>query len=173
MASLNTLKRQLETLEAKHSRLLRQGQLVMAMNLSSDISRIRDMIATEEELRKPKPIRELVPKDELVASGLVELAMELHLAADYINAISCEITDVVNGMGFEAVTVIPELKEVEEKSRKVASYMCTLDQNLSDMMTDNETLMMALHKKTQSYIAQRMKPKKNKKTKKETDNGTD
>lgn len=160
MATLDTYKRRLSDLEARHSRLLRQGQIVKAINLSHDITEIRTMIAEEEELRRPRPIKELVPKDELAASGLVELLIELHLGVDYINAVTCKIIDLVGKMGFNAVTIVPELNEIAEKTRKFASYMCTKDENLSDMMTDNDTLINALHKKTQSYIAQRLKPKK-------------
>lgn len=155
MANLNKFRRQVAELERRHALLLKQGRIVQALALRRDIDNVQKMIDAEEEARKPKPIQDLIPKDKLAESGLVELMIECHLIADFLNAVVYEIIDKVDEFGYSVHNVAPELREIADKTQKFASYMCTKDENLSDMMTDNETLINALHKKTLSYIQQR------------------
>lgn len=157
MKLIEGYKRDLAELERRHSWLLRSGQLVTAMNVASEITKIRKMIAEEEERRRPKPVTELISGEELRASNLIPLLIETYLAMDYVNDCVYNVIDSANKMGLDIVHIAPELSDIKEKSQTFASFLCKQSQFLSDLMTDNEFLIAALHKKTRSYIEQRSK----------------
>lgn len=165
MKLIEEYKRDLAELERQHSVLLRTGNLVKAMNLSSEISRVKKMIAEEEERRRPKPITELITGEQLRASNLIPLLIETYLAMDFVNDCVYNVIDNANSMGLDIVRIAPELSDIKEKSQTFASFLCKQSQFLSDLMTDNETLINALHKKTRSYIEQRSKKEQKKQSK--------
>lgn len=145
--------------------MLRSGRLVQAMNLSSEISKVKKMIAEEEERRRPKPIMELITGEQLRASNLIPLLIETYLAMDYVNDCVYNVIDNANSMGLNIVNIAPELSDIRDKSQTFASFLCKQSQFLSHMMTDNEFLIAALHKKTRSYIEQRSKNEQRKQSK--------
>lgn len=121
-----------------------------------------------EESIKPKPIKELIPMDKIHESGIIPMIMECHLAADYLTACAYQLSDTIKEMGFNPVSIIPDIEEIIKKSDAFASILCGKNQCLSDLLTGNQTLIDALHKKTVSYITQRTtsKHKSRKKDKK-------
>lgn len=165
MKLIEEFKRDLAVLEKRHTWLLRTRQYVTAMNVASEITKIRKMIAEEEERRRPKPITELISGEQLRASKLIPLLIETYLAMDYVNDCVYNVIDNANNIGLDIVHVAPELSDIKEKSQTFASFLCKQSQFLSDLMTDNETLINALHKKTQSYIEQRSKKEQKKQSK--------
>lgn len=170
MKLIEEFKRDLAELERRHTWLLHSGQLVSAMNVASEITKIRKLIADEEERRRPKPVTELISGEELRASNLIPLLIETYLAMDYVNDCVYNVIDNANKIGLDIVHVAPELSDIKEKSQTFSSFLCKQSQFLSDLMTDNEFLIAALHKKTQSYIEQRSKKESNKQKKnKQTD----
>lgn len=165
MKLIEEYRRDLAELEKRHSWLLRTGRLVQAMNLSSEISKVRKMIAEEEERRKPKPITELITGEQLRASNLIPLLIETYLAMDYVNDCVYNVIDNANSMGLDIVNIAPELSDIRDKSQTFASFLCKQNQFLSELMTDNEFLIAALHKKTRSYIEQRSRNEQKKQSK--------
>lgn len=165
MKLIEEYRRDLAELEKRHSWLLRTGRLVQAINLSSEISKVRKMIAEEEERRRPKPITELITGEQLRASNLIPLLIETYLAMDYVNDCVYNVIDNANSMGLDIVNIAPELSDIRDKSQTFASFLCKQNQFLSDLMTDNEFLIAALHKKTRSYIEQRSRNEQKKQSK--------
>lgn len=172
MKKLERYRNRLAELEAQRSRLVREGDLIMATALNNDIKRVEGLIKEAEEYEeaiKPKPIKELIPMDKIHESGIIPMIMECHLAADYLNACSYQLYDAIKAMGFNPVSLIPDMDEIIKKSNAFASILCDKNQCLSDLLTDNDTLLNALHKKTVSYITQRTTTKH----KSHKENGTD
>lgn len=165
MKLIEEFKRDLAELERRHTWLLRHGQLVTAMNVATEINKIRKIIAEEEERRRPKPVTELISGEELRVSNLIPLLIETYLAMDYVNDCVYNVIDNANSIGLDIVHVAPELSDIKEKSETFASFLCKQSKFLSDLMTDNEFLIAALHKKTQSYIEQRSKNEQKKQSK--------
>lgn len=159
MTRLERYKQQLAELEARRSRLMRQGKYMQMQGLSCDIDRVRELIR-EAEAYEAKPIKELVSMDAIHESGLIPALMECHLAADYLAACSYTVKDIIKGMGFTAVSIIPDINEIISRCNSFASILCEKNECLRDMLLDDETLINAIHKKTVSYIAQRTGPKK-------------
>lgn len=160
MTKLERYKQKLAELEAKRNELMRQGKYMQMQRLSADIENVKKLIKQAESY-EPKPIRELVAMDKIHESGIIPALIECHLAADYLAACAYNVNDIIEGLGFKAVSIIPELKELIRKSNSFASQLCSKSELLSDMLIDNETLINALHKKTIHYIDQRVSPKQN------------
>lgn len=146
--------RKLHELEAKRNSLVRSGKLMESFRLNEDIKKITKLIE-EEKKYQPQPLKTLV--DEQKAKEAVALIVECHLAADYLTATAYALKDWFKAQKLVAISVIPEIEEIIKKSEAFASALCKVNGSLSDLMTDNETLMNALHKKTLSYIGQRLK----------------
>lgn len=87
------------------------------------------------------------------------MIMECHLASDYLTDCAYRLSDTIKKMGFNPVSLIPDMEEIIAKSSAFAAILCQKDKYLSDMLTQNETLIDALRKKTMHYIRQRTAPK--------------
>ncbi len=155
MTRLDRYKAKLATLEARRAQLMRQGKYPQMQQLDADLQEVRTLIADAEEY-EAKPIRELLTEDEIHQSGLIPLLLECHLAADFLTDCTTILMERIKALGFRAVTLVPDMKEIIRKSDAFASILCTKGELLSDLLTDNETLLSAMHKKTLSYIEQRM-----------------
>lgn len=164
MTRLERYRQQLAELEGRRSQLMRQGRYMQMYKLNSDIEEIKALIA-EAEQYEAKPIKELLGMDKINESGIIPALIECHLVADYLTACTYTVNDIIKKLGFQPVSVIPELKEIISKSSSFASQLCDKSEILSNMLTDNDTLLEALHKKTMSYIFQRINPKQKSKAK--------
>lgn len=158
MTRLERYRKQLAELEGKRGQLMRQGKYMQMHKLNSEIEEIKALIA-EAEQYEAKPIKELLSMDKINESGIIPALIECYLVADYLTACTYTVNDIIKKLGFQPVSVIPELKEIIRKSSSFASQLCSKSDILSDMLTDNDTLLEALHKKTMSYIRQRINPK--------------
>ena len=158
MRKIERYRKKLAELEARRGSLIRSGNFVMAAALNNDIKKVESIVKElekYEELTKPKPIKELISMDEIHKSGIIPMIMECHLAADYLTACAYQLKDTIKEMGFNPVSLILDIEEIIKKSDTFASILCQKNQCLSDLLTDNDTLLQALHKKTLGYIMQR------------------
>lgn len=156
MTRLERYKEKLSDFEAKRMQLLRTGNYVRAMKLDEDINELAALIEQMGE-GGPKPIKELLSAEEIEKLGIIPLVIECHLAADFLTDCAYNLNDIIENAGFHAVSIIPEIKEIAKKSEAFASALAKNSPALTDLLTNNETLISALHKKTLSYIAQRAK----------------
>lgn len=155
MTRLERYKQKLAELEAKRNQFMRQGKYVQMQHLDADLAELRRLIAEAE----PKPVTELFTHEQIREAGLIPAVIEVHLAADYLAACCYTVEDVVKKLGGMAVSVIPELKEIIRKSNEFCSFLYEKDEDLKNLIMDDETLMNALHKKTMSYMSQRLSKK--------------
>ena len=154
--NLEYYKGKLADLEARRNRFMRAGQYKKSMQLNQDIEEIRKLIEESE----PKPVNELFTQEQIQNAGLIPAVLEVHLAADYLAACCCTVEDIVGKLGCQAVTVVPELKEILKRANEFCNYLYEKDSELESLIRDDETLMEALHKKTMKYIEQRVCKKK-------------
>ncbi len=167
MTRLDRYRERLSALETRRNQFMRQGKYMQMQKLACDMERVEGLIK-EAEAYEAKPIKELVSMDAIRESGLIPALMECHLAADYLAACSYTVKDIIKGMGFTAVSIIPDIDNIISRCNAFASILCEKNECLRDMLLDNETLINAIHKKTMSYICQRAGNKsknKNNKTK--------
>lgn len=132
----------------------------MANELNAEIREVELLMKQAEEFeeaRRPRPIKELVTKQELHEMGIIPLMIECHLAADFLTGLSYMIVDICKGHGFTDVRLMPEIRELLEKSEKFANALAEMSPELRDLIVNNETLNDALHKKCLGYIKQRLK----------------
>lgn len=159
--NLKYYKSKLADLEERRNALMRAGNYKASMRLNEDIEEIRRRIEEAE----PKLVTELFTHEQLRNSGLVLAVIEAYLATDYLAACCYTIEDIVKQLGGVPVTIIPELKEIQNRANKFCEYLYTKGDDMDTLMSEDDTLMNALHKKTMSYIEQRVcqKPKNSKK----------
>ncbi len=153
MTRLERYKEQLTKLEHKRGEFMRRGKYMEMQRLAADIDEVKRLISEAE----PKPVTELFSPEQLRESGLVPAIVEVHLAADYLAACCYTVEDIVKKLGGVPVSVIPELKEIIKKSNAFCSFLYEKDEDLRNLITDDETLMNALHKKSLSYMNQRLR----------------
>lgn len=147
---LKKYKDRLEKLEQRRNSLMRAGKYIQSMQLNDDIEDVRKLIEAEEEYYKPKPLKELVTKEQ--KDEVTDIIIECHLAADYLTAMAYELKDWFDKAGLIPYSVVPELDEIVKLSEKFAGSICKVNPNLERMMINNDTLITALRKKTQTYI---------------------
>lgn len=157
--NLNYYKQKLSELEERRGRLMRTGQYKQSMLLNDDINQLRKHI---EEM-EPKRVTELFTHEQLNESGLVPAVLEVHLAADYLAACCYTIEDIVKKLGGHAATVIPELKDILKRANSFCEFLYDKDPDIRSVIEDDESLMYALHKKTISYLNQRLTKSKSRK----------
>lgn len=164
MTKLERYKQKLTQLEAKRNQYLRSCNLIYAQRLEEDLKELRKLIA-EAEAYEAKPVRQLMTDEQIHNSGLIPAIIEAHLATDYLAACCYTIQDIVNNMGFNAVSVIPDVKDIIHRANKFASFLMQCGNgNLSDLLVEDETMLEALHKKVMTYITRKLgnKPKQKK-----------
>lgn len=158
MTRYERYKEQLSSLEAKRSKLLRNGNYVKANELHLDIQDIQSKIKEAEEYEM-KPIRELMPKNVIDEMGIIPLMIECHLIADMLTEVSYMIVDICKDYGLQDISFSKEISEILKKSNTFASFLTKINPELCNMLVRNETLNASLHKKYQRYIDQRLKYK--------------
>lgn len=154
---------QLAKLEEKKWKLLKDGRYLEANSLSGDIKEIEELIKMADEYEeslKPKPLKELVSREQLNQMGIIPLMIECHLVADFLTEVSYMVVDTIKEYGFSEVSLVPELKEIINKTDKFASFLTGVSPELCNLLVRNETFNASLHKKYLKYIEQRLKPVK-------------
>ena len=84
-------KDRLSKLEERRNNLMRAGKYIQSMQLNDDIEEVRKLISAEEEYYKPRPITELITKEQ--KDEVTDKIIECHLAADYLTAMAYELKD--------------------------------------------------------------------------------
>lgn len=173
MTRLERYRQQLDELRAKYHRLNQCGKYMQAQRLMNEILNVEKQIKEAEDY-EAKPLVELVGRDKVNESNLVTLMLEAHLAADFLTDCTFNIKSTVQKLGLRAVTIVPELEEIRKKSNEFAERLMSISSEFNDLMIEDETLIDALHKKTLSYIKQRLtKAKKNGAKRQKSGNGVD
>ncbi len=169
MTRLERYRSQLAELEMKRNNLARSGNLVKATAMTQDIQKVEALIRQAEEYEeamKPKPLGDVITKEELDKTGIILLIIECHLISDMLVEVAYMIVDRCKEVGIAEVSFMDDLKNAIKANRKFAEFLTEVkseDTVLSDLLTDNGTLNQALHKKYVSYIAQRTVVKSKKK----------
>ena len=162
MNRIDRLNQQLEQLKRRRSQYLRESRYLELQKLDNDIRTLEDKIE-ESRYYASQPIRQLISKEEAINSGLIACIIECHLAADFLTDCCYNLKQILSRHGLVAKSLVPEMDEIRIISDRIASQLCTYgNDNLTSLMTDNDTLLSALHKKTLSYIEQRSTKRNNK-----------
>lgn len=164
MTRLERFERQLEILEARRRKFLGAGQYVKAIALGKDLEKIREEIDGMRKAITPRPLSEVLPQETIDKSGIMDVITEIHLAVDYLTDLQYRFVDVCEECRIEIGSLRDPLKEVVRHNNEFVSYLMEKNEWLERVMTDNDTLNEALHKKMASYIKQR-KPKKGRRKK--------
>ncbi len=170
MASLITYRKKLEELEERRSRLMRSGKIMQSFALNEEIKNVEKMIRQAEayeEATKSRPIIETISKEELDKTGIIPLMIECHLISDMLVEVAYMVKDRLKELGYEKISFMDDLTTAIKANEKFATFLTQLkhDENdkLSNLLTRNDTLNQALHKKYVSYMDQRLTDKKKKK----------
>lgn len=160
MTRLERYKEQLAKLEEKRSRLLRSGRFIEANNLNNILREIELLIRQAEEYEeatKPKPLKDIVTKEQLHEMGIIPLMIECHLAADFLTGVAYSVVDICKKYGFSDVMLMPDLQDIIKKTEKFASFLTKVSPELCKLVTENDTFNESVHKKYLKYIEQRLK----------------
>lgn len=160
MTRLERYREKLRQLENRRNELMRSGRYLKSAALNEDIRELEKVIKEAEDYEescRPKPLKDMVSKEELDEMGIVPLMIEAHLAADFLTAISYMVLDTCKRHGFERISLMPDLKELIKKSEMFSGFLLRVSPELRDLLTRNDTLVNAVHKKYMSYIGQRLK----------------
>ncbi len=158
MKKLERFRAQLEELRRRRGELLRTGNLVKAMNLGKEIQEVERLIKEAEEY-EARPISESLTREEVEQMGSVPRMIECHLILDLLVDAAYDIKDRCEAQGLTGVRFVPELDEIIQKAECFASFLTKVSPELCDLLVRNDTLNASLHKKYQSYIAQRLTPR--------------
>lgn len=157
--SLNNLRRRLAAAEHQRSLLLRTGRYLESMRKNQEIEELRQAIEHEEKFYTPRPLAEIIT-DVDKRIEIVRMLLELHLAADFVVDCVCGVKDWLNSEGLADISISRELADMKAVHERFASGLCKINDALCALMTDNDTLIEALHKKTLSYIDSRAEKKR-------------
>lgn len=135
---------------------MRAGRYDLMRRMDADIEDVRKEIEKSERYES-KPIRQLMSDRQIEESNLIPMLIESHLAADFLTDCYVNIKDTLHRYGYHAVTVLPELEEIKKLTEKFAQRLIGKSDRLTEMLTLDDTLVAALHKKYLNYIKQRMK----------------
>lgn len=155
MKRIDRMKEKLAALEAKRSECLRQGKYAQMYAIDKDISEIKADIEVARDFEL-KPIRELMSDKEIIEAGLIKKAVKLHIAADYVAEVAYEMYDVFKDMGLVLHTVVPEFKTLAKQAQRMSDKLIDKAPALTELLTENGTLLMSIDKKVDSFINQRM-----------------
>ena len=89
--------------------------------------------------------------------GIIPLMIECHLSADFLTGVAYSVVDICKKHGFSDVVLMPDLQDIIKKTEKFASFLAEVSPELCELITNNETLNNAIHKKYLKYIEQRLK----------------
>ncbi len=166
MASLSTYRKKLEELEARRSQFMYSGNLTQCFALNEEIKNVEKMIKQAEayeEATKSRPIIETISKEELDKTGIIPLMIECHLISDMLVEVAYMVVDRLKELGYEKVSFMKDLTTAINANEKFATFITQLqhDENdeLYNLLTRNETLNRAIHKKYVSYMDQRLTKK--------------
>ena len=174
-SQLRSKLRNVAELEESRGRMLRNGKYIESINLNGKIDRmqleiadLKAKIAEYERIEaesRSKPLREFLETNTIIHTGFVDAMLELVLAADYLTDCAYVVNDKVESFGLKPTTILPEIEQVRGITESIVNNIVNRDiERLTDLITDNETLIDALRRKTRKYIEQRMgKVKKKKK----------
>lgn len=161
MTKIEKYKYDIECLEKKYALLIRTGNYVKALSLKSDIANIHRMLEDYKDSIRPKDINEVLTKEQIQQSGLIPALTEIHLVVDYLISCQYALSDICKKYNIGLVDVQANLKDIIGRSDRMVSDLMARNGWLMDMMTDNDTLNDAIHKKISSFIKQHTKkPKK-------------
>lgn len=155
MTRLERYEQKLATLEGRRSQMLRKGRYVDVQMLDSEIEEAKALIREAKDYQA-KPVLELLSREEIQESGLVALLIESHLAADFLADICFRIEQVFKERGLQAVSIVPDIKDLLKRSNIFASILCLKNAELSSLLIDNEDLIGKLHSDTLGYIKERL-----------------
>lgn len=156
MTRLQRYEEKVKELEAKRSKLMREGKILQSMNLHKDIEDIKKQIEEIRPYYEPRPLSESVTPQELKEMNIVPLMIECHLIADFLTEVSYMVKDTVKKHGFENITFVPELDQIIKLSNSFASFLIRLTPELQQLLLRNETFNASLHKKFLKHIDQRL-----------------
>lgn len=148
----------IERLEQKLSKLKRDAISLRLDNRLTDALKVQDKIdaiTKELEYIKPKPLSESLTKEQLRQSNIIPLLLATHLAADFLAEEASNVEEAMHNMGLEPRSFIPEIKKLANEAGRLAGEICFRGDFFKSLVVDNEALLVALHKKTLSYINQR------------------
>lgn len=160
MTRLERYREKLRKLENKRNELIRSGRYVQSVALNDEIKNVERLIKEAEEYEescKPKPIGELLTKEEIDDMGIIPLMIECHLAADFLTEVAYMVLDTCKEHGLENVSFMSDLRELIKKSDMFASFLTKVSPDLCDMLVRNETFNVGLHKRYLKYIERRLK----------------
>lgn len=156
MTRIERYKDEIRKIEAKQRECVRRCDLLGLQKLNEDLAEAKQKLADAEEYAA-KPLTEFLSREEIQKSNIIPILLECHMAADFLNDCAFLLSKSIEKLGLQPVSILPDLKEILKKSNMFASILCTKGEDLSAILTDNDTLIAALHKKTLSYVEQRMK----------------
>lgn len=156
MKRIDILKKKLADLEAKRGQYLRSGRYAQMYALDKDIAQVKADIEVAKEFEL-KPLRELMSTKEIIESKMIHRAVKLHIAADYVAEVAYEMYDALAALGFELHTIAPEFIAVAKNAQSLANKLIDKAPALTELLTENETLLKAIDKKVETFIGQRVK----------------
>lgn len=139
---------------------MRSGHYVQSIALNDEIKEAERLMKEAEDYEKaskPKPIRELLTKEEIDEMGIIPLMIECHLAADFLTEVAYMVLDTCKEHGLENISFMPDLRELIKKSDMFASFLTKVSPELCDILVRNNTFNDALHKRYLKYIERRLK----------------
>lgn len=147
-------------MQAERNRLARTGRLVQAEALHTEIKEAERQVKEAEEYEeslKPRPISEIISKDELNEMGIIPLMIECHLAADFLTETAFRVVETCKRHGLSDISLMPDLNEIIKKTEMFASFLTKVSPELSDLIVRNEKLNASLHKRYVGYIEKKIK----------------
>lgn len=170
MQKLKRYEAQVRELEGRRQKLLNLGKYMQAMALSPDIDKARKMLDDYRESIRPRLLRELLTPEQIKESGIEHLIAEIHLATDFLIVCQYNLMEMCKNYGILIEDIRRPLQDSIKRSNEFVSQLMGCNKWLEDMMTENETLNEAIHKKITSYINQR--DKKYRAAKRKTERGS-
>ena len=154
---IDRLKEKLAKIKKQYLTEMANFRPMKAIDYKVMIDKLEKEIA-EAESYLPKKLADQLPAKVLDESGLCNLIIKTHMAADFLCDTAFILRAKMQELGFADCSLYPFIERLEKDSATYAGIACHEDfAGLSDFMTTNEVLIEKLHKTCDAYLKKHLK----------------
>lgn len=134
------------------------GHAVMSPKALKLRERISRLTAELDAMRQhsSSSLGTALPEDEKLRNEVYRQIIKIPIAADYLYACCVDLRGTLSRHGIDELTLTRQIQQIRDLSKQLA-FTLSQFKPLERILSDDDTLIAALDKKTDSYLTQRMR----------------
>lgn len=154
---LDRIEAQLRELASRYAGMVR-GKSVAPPKAAAVAAKIKQLQEERNQLlqEQRKSLRAALPDDEEVRAEVYFALLKLPIIADFLYDATVALRSMLTKLGMNELTMTEQVKQMKAIAHRMSS---TLDDfpNTSKILSNDDTLINALHKKVDSFLLQQIK----------------